>query len=130
MKNAEHHAIEVRLGLWKTFFETGIDVATDGEYDPDMLIALALDTDDPELQELANDTDCLARLYLDDMGNDVAPALAPAERAAFQKQLVLDLDAILGDFVSKIAPEWVPDHSIMGATAITLKELDTALASH
>ncbi|MDO8449170.1 MAG: hypothetical protein Q7T10_10245 [Rhodoferax sp.] len=112
MKRTAHHAIKVRLTMWKTFLETGVDStpagATNAEYGLDQLINLAYDTDNTALHDLADVVDLMGQNYILRMNHE-------------------QWGALMSD-----GDEWdttPPTHRISPA-GITMEELDRALAGH
>ena len=79
MQHTAHHAIEVRLTLWKTFFETGHDAtpdgATDDEYGMDDLIEMARNTYEPGLNDLADVVELMGVNYIQRLNNEHAAVL-------------------------------------------------------
>lgn len=79
MLHTAHHAIKVRLTMWKTFFETGYDAspegATDSEYGLDRLIELARISRCSTLHDLADVVELMGQNYILRMDSDIADAL-------------------------------------------------------
>lgn len=79
MLHTAHHAIKVRLTMWKTFFETMRDDtptgATDTEYGLDNLIELARQGNDSHLHDLADVCELMAQNYILRENNRIAELL-------------------------------------------------------
>lgn len=104
MLHTAHHAINVRLTMWKTFFETGHDAtpdhATDAEHGLDNLIDLARQTDDSHLNDLADVCELMAQNYILREGHRVATLLmqdddTPPARTTARAVTMGELDAAL-----------------------------------
>jgi hypothetical protein len=79
MQHTATRAIEVRLNLWKTFFEMGTDGtppgATNAEYDYEVLIDLARDNGDTGLTDLADVVELMAHNHIAGMNDREAEIL-------------------------------------------------------
>jgi len=107
MQHTAHHAIKVRLTMWKAFFETLRDAtpddATDAEYGLDALIDLAREGDNAELHDLADVVELMGQNYIAGLNHaharalmqDASPKLqAPRKRQARVVSMA-ELDAAL-----------------------------------
>lgn len=107
MLHTAHHAIKVRLTMWKTFFETGYDAspegATDSEYGMDRLIELAHISKCGALHDLAEVVELMGQNYILRMNSDTAEALTrddPADVAPALRRAASVTDAELASAVA------------------------------